>query len=392
MLLPCDGGALAVLLVGSVPETMETVREAIQCGAPNARVVHVRHATAAVEPLDRDAFDVVLLDLAGQACPMEAITCVTEAAGEVPVVVLGNGDTAQAAQYFEAGAEDCLHSSEIDPARLVRALTHAVARARAHARTVHRAESQRLTAIGHLAAGVAHEVNNPIASVLLNLEMIGRHADILRRREATGSEAGTRGNGVLDQISGLLVDSLGEVARIAAVARHLKMFTRPRPATLEAVDLEHVCHLAARLARPELEGRARLVLDVSGAPPLLSDGSAIAEIIRNLLLNAAEATKTPNAEENEIRVRVETSARWVTLEVEDRGQGVAPETLPEIFAPFYSTKAPSRHRGLGLSVCVELVEQLGGRLKLTNRPGGGTRARVMLPRKHRERAARRHAS
>ncbi|MBL8717148.1 MAG: PAS domain S-box protein [Myxococcales bacterium] len=228
------------------------------------------------------------------------------------------------------------------------------------------AHADRLTALGTMAAGVAHEINNPLAYLSLSAEALDEQI-----REAPLPAA--------DRASLLeLLDRVREGAdRVAAIVRDMRLFTRgeddvqPKP-----VDVCAIVEAAVRLVGHDLRGRARLVRTLEPAWALGTPGR-LEQVLVNLLVNAAQALRE-DAVEPEIRVRVRRAAEGVVVEVEDDGVGIPAVTLPRVFDPFFTTKAPGVGTGLGLSVCHSLVHQMGGTIGLSSAEGKGTIARVVL--------------
>ncbi|MBK7399137.1 MAG: PAS domain S-box protein [Myxococcales bacterium] len=228
------------------------------------------------------------------------------------------------------------------------------------------AHADRLTALGTMAAGVAHEINNPLAYLSLSAEALDEQI-----REAPLPAA--------DRASLLeLLDRVREGAdRVAAIVRDMRLFTRgeddvqPKP-----VDVCAIVEAAVRLVGHDLRGRARLVRTLEPAWALGTPGR-LEQVVVNLLVNAAQALR-PDAVEPEIHVRVRQTAEGVVVEVEDDGVGIPAATLPRVFDPFFTTKAPGVGTGLGLSVCHSLVHQMGGTIGLSSTEGKGTIARVVL--------------
>jgi len=233
-----------------------------------------------------------------------------------------------------------------------------------------RAQAERLASVGMLAAGVAHEINNPLAYVIGNLELLtGR----LANRDVIGKSD-------IELLRGMLEDARHGAERVRAIVRDLKVFSRAPDARQGVMDLQRPLLAAVELARNEIRHRARLVIDLKSVPRVLADEGRANQLFLNLLMNAAQAIADGNAEHNEIRVASHEDAEGhAVFEVEDSGVGIAPETLPRIFDPFFTTKPIGVGTGLGLSICHAIVTDLGGRIEVTSEVGKGTRFRVVLP-------------
>jgi two-component system, NtrC family, sensor kinase len=231
--------------------------------------------------------------------------------------------------------------------------------------------ADRLASVGRLAAGVAHEINNPLAYILSNLRYA--HQELGGRREPL--DEGTRQE---------LTEALGEASegaeRVRLIVQDLKTLARPDDVALGPVDVAAVVRGAAKMARHELRDRARLVEACEGAPPVHANAARLGQVFLNLFINAAHAIAPGRVEANEVRVCASVSAPGrVTVEVGDTGSGIAEEHLRRIFDPFFTTKPVGVGTGLGLSVCHRIITSLGGDIRVESAPGQGTRFFITLP-------------
>ena len=259
------------------------------------------------------------------------------------------------------------------------------------------AQSDRLASMGMLAAGVAHEINNPLAYVLYNVESLARDlpklAGAVKRvtaalRERVGDEAfqAIAGDGVpllqpgwLDEAVDSARDAFNGTERIKHLTRGLGTFSRVEQSELGRVDLNQTIESAITMAKNEIKYRARLVKELGEVPPVWASEGKLAQVFLNLLINASHAIDEGDAENNRITIRSWTEGGEVCAEVSDTGQGIPPETFPHIFEPFFSTKAVGAGSGLGLAICRNIVTAFGGVIDVESRVGEGTRFRVRLP-------------
>jgi PAS domain S-box-containing protein len=233
-------------------------------------------------------------------------------------------------------------------------------------------QSDRLAALGTMAAGVAHEINNPLAYVMLNLEWIARNLPRVERDPAS-----------LGGLMEMLQEARRGAERVSEIVRELRSFSRADGETRRCVDLPSVVQSAIRLAGHEIRHRARVTTALDPVRPVWANESRLEQVVINLLLNAAQAMPERRAEPNEIRVTVrEDGEGRAVLEVYDNGDGISPDVLPRIFDPFYSTKPVGLGTGLGLSICHGIVTSLGGTIAAYSEPGEGTTFRVVLPTTH----------
>ncbi len=228
--------------------------------------------------------------------------------------------------------------------------------------------ADRLAALGTMAAGVAHEINNPLAFVQLALENIERR---LADSSGTGEPA----------IRALLADVHHGIDRIAAVARQLRTFSRtddvPATEPPPQSSLREVLLNACRMVEREIQGRGRLEIDVGELPLVRGDARQLEQVFVNLLLNAAQALDPARSDGRvELQARREGDRLWVL--VRDNGKGIAPEDLARVFDPFFTTKSVGLGTGLGLSICHMILQSIGGDIAIESPPGKGTSVRVTL--------------
>ncbi|HET8540214.1 MAG TPA: PAS domain S-box protein [Anaeromyxobacter sp.] len=225
--------------------------------------------------------------------------------------------------------------------------------------------ADRMASVGTLAAGVAHEINNPLSFILSNLDFA---VDELRR------------SGADPEVLRALGDARDGGARVREIVRDLKTFARPGDDVREALDVRAVLQSAVGLASNEIRHRAQLVVEPGDVPRVAASEHRLAQVLVNLLINAAQAIPEGRAQDNVVRAATSTAPDGrAVVEISDTGVGIAPELLPRIFDPFFTTKPPGVGTGLGLSVCHGIVTQLGGEISVESTPGRGSTFRVALP-------------
>ncbi len=255
------------------------------------------------------------------------------------------------------------------------------------------AQMDRLAAMGTLAAGVAHEINNPLTYVLANVEHATETLLALREARRDGPQvdlglvpgAGPRpppdARG-LDDALAVLRDAQEGSERIRQIVQDLKSFSRLEELSAEArgtADLRRVLEFSAKLVKVELRHRARLELDLAEVPPVQGDEGRLSQVFVNLLVNAGHAIRQGAAAENAITVRLFVEGERVVVEVRDTGCGIPPQHLPRLFDPFFTTKPAGVGTGLGLPVSRDIVESLGGEIRVESEPGRGSCFTVALP-------------
>ena len=232
--------------------------------------------------------------------------------------------------------------------------------------------ADRLIAVGTLAAGVAHEMNNPLTYVLAHLERIGQKLPGVRR-------AATAGGGSTSEIEESLDAIRDGARRVRDIVRDLRTLSRSDVETAEPVDARAVVEASIRIADHELRGRARVVRDFAETPLAYASDARLGQVLINLLVNAAQAMPERALTENEIVVRTRRGEGGeVVIEVQDNGVGMSPDVRRRVFDAFYTTKPPGQGTGLGLAICLGLVTGMGGRIEVESQPGRGSTFRVLL--------------
>jgi PAS domain S-box-containing protein len=262
--------------------------------------------------------------------------------------------------------------------RFLDAVTHVLAIAIARRRADASAEqaraklaiSDRLASIGTLAAGVAHELNNPLAFVRGNIEWAAQELGALR---------GLPGVPPLDEAVAALGEALEGSERMRLIVRDLRTLSAAGDEERAPVELARVLEFSARLAAAELRHRGRVVWALAPMPPVRGSEARLGQVFLNLLVNAAHALPV-GAEDAEIRVRSGVlPGDRVAVEISDTGSGIPPEVRARIFDPFFTTKPIGVGTGLGLWVCHNIVSAHGGEIEVESAPGAGSTFRVILP-------------
>jgi PAS domain S-box-containing protein len=230
--------------------------------------------------------------------------------------------------------------------------------------------ADRMSSVGTLAAGMAHEINNPLAYVLSNLGLVA---------EELGAMAGAGPSERLREVLEMIGEARQGGERIQKIVRGLKAFSRADEERRVLVDVRRILDVAIHMSFNEIRHRAQLVKDYGEVPPLHADEGQLAQVFVNLLVNAAQAIPEGHAETNEIRVAATTDESGrVVLSFRDTGAGIAPELLGRIFDPFFTTKRVGVGTGLGLSICHGIITALGGEISVESQPGKGTVVRITL--------------
>jgi len=249
-------------------------------------------------------------------------------------------------------------------------------------------QANKMTTLGMLISGVAHEINNPNQLVLLNTHVLANAwadaielLDRVAEHEGGLTLAGLPHSEMRDTIPTLVRDIHESAQRIERIVNDLKDFARPGPpGGLGSVNINAATQRALRLlthliARRTTRFHTRFASDV---PSIRGDAQQVEQVVVNLVVNALEAL--PNAACGvTLSTRFDAEERCIILEVEDEGSGIPAEHLPRLTEPFFTTKHDRGGTGLGLAITSSLVRAHGGSLSFTSEPGAGTRARVTLP-------------
>jgi signal transduction histidine kinase len=234
--------------------------------------------------------------------------------------------------------------------------------------------SARLAAVGELAAGIAHEINNPLAFVRSNLSQFDSLWKVVRGE--LDAEAATRIAEVLADVEELVDDSLEGVDRAAEIVRGVKSFAHAGSEKRELADLNQLLDDALRIASPQLRERVRVLRDYADIPPIPCSAQPLRQVFLNLVMNASQAMEDG---QGTIRVATQPIEGGVAAIVEDDGSGIAPEVIDRIFDPFFTTKPVGEGTGLGLGIAYQIIEQHRGKISVESHPGRGSRFRVHLP-------------
>ncbi|MFE8604366.1 hybrid sensor histidine kinase/response regulator [Archangium violaceum] len=236
--------------------------------------------------------------------------------------------------------------------------------------------ADRMASMGTLAAGIAHEINNPLAFVISNLGFL---LDEMRRMPSM-MPGGLAARPEVDEWRSVIMEAREGAERVRQIVRQLKAFSRPDEERLEAVDLHAVLDSAVMLAANEIKHRARLKREYGPMPHVKGNEGRLCQVFLNLVVNAAQAIPEGAAEKNEIRlVTREGEQGRIIAEVQDSGSGIPAEVMGRIFDPFFTTKPVGVGTGLGLSICHGIITGLGGEISVESQPGRGTTVRVVLP-------------
>jgi signal transduction histidine kinase len=324
--------------------------------------------------LDRRSWDIVLSDYSMPRFSGPAALALVRGRNlDLPFIIIsGTVGEETAVASLRAGAHDFLVKGSL--ARLLPAIDREMREAAVRAERKKIQEqlliSERMASVGLLAAGVAHEINNPLAILVSNLELASQQ---LGELASDGPAA--------DQLETQLRDAQEAAERVRLIVRDLKVFSKSRDAESRGpVDIRSVLESAIRMASNEIRHRARLTRDYADVPPVSGNESRLGQVFLNLIVNAAHAIPEGRADANEIKIVVRNeSASRVAIEVHDTGAGIPADVLPHDFDAFFTTKGLTTGTGLGLAICRRIIVDHDGEISVESRLGTGTVFRTLLP-------------
>jgi len=234
--------------------------------------------------------------------------------------------------------------------------------------------SGRLAAVGELAAGIAHEINNPITYVRTNLSVLREHWSVLRKAIGSGDVPGVLEE-VISDGEDLIDESLEGVDRAAGIVRDVREFSHAGSHVLEMADLNELLDQTLRVARLQIPKGAQIEKRLGELPLIPCEPQRIKQVLMNLILNAAQAIESDGT----IRLITEHVDGEVRVRVEDDGCGIPEEFIDRIFDPFFTTKPVGVGTGLGLAIAFGIIEQHGGEIEVRSKLREGTSFCARLP-------------
>jgi len=400
-----------VLLVEDNLGDARLLREAFnEQGPHNTELMHVESMDQAEKHLAQRAFDLILLDLGlPDAQGLEVVRRAHAAAPHVPLVVLtGLDDESLAVQALQEGAQDYLLKGHLESRGLLRALRYAVERKamqqvlvvekeELRATQIQLLQADKMASIGQLAAGVAHEINNPVGYVDSNLASLERYLNDLfgvigayENAELFVSDPAARLRieqvkqtadlaFIRQDIFALMTESREGLTRVKRIVHDLRDFSHADAEDdWRWVDLHRGLDSTLNIVNHAIKYKAEVVKLYGQLPEVECLPSQLNQVFMNLLINAGHAIE----DKGTITLKSGSGSGEVWIEISDTGGGIAPQHLKRIFEPFFTTKPVGKGTGLGLSLSYGIVQKHRGRIEVQSELGKGTVVRVTLPVRH----------
>jgi signal transduction histidine kinase len=381
---------LRLLLVEDSDDDAELVLRELRRGGFVPNVHRVMTQPEFKTALEQSSWDAIVSDhTLPRYAGLAALADLRASGLDIPfILVSGTIGEAVAVEAMRAGAQDYVLKHDLTrlPVAIARELREKAIRADQERMREQLLISERMASAGMLAAGVAHEINNPLAVAVTNVDYA---ADVFstwseKARKARENDAAGEGTGreapEFDEVGEALRDASEGLRRIRDIVLDVKLFSRPLDSSASRLDIRKVLDSSTRMAWNEIRHRAQLVKDYGSVPLVDANESRLGQVILNLVVNAAHAIGDGHAEANTIRLVARTDdAGWAVVEVSDTGCGIPAKNLERIFDPFFTTKPVGVGTGLGLSICHRIVTELGGRIEVASEVGKGTTFRVALP-------------
>ncbi|WP_428263523.1 ATP-binding protein [Haliangium sp.] len=231
--------------------------------------------------------------------------------------------------------------------------------------------SQRINSVGTLAAGLAHEINNPLSYVIGNLTYI---------RDVIEETSGRLGEEELGDVKEAVAQAHEGADRVGRIIGDMRALAFGEQTEIGAVDLRAALDATLRMTSNQLRHRATVTRAYDHAPAVLANASRLGQVLINLVLNAAQAIPDGRVGDHSVTVAAEEDGEEVRIRVQDTGAGIPAQVLPRVFDPFFTTREVGEGMGMGLSICYRLVKSMNGTIDIASDPGKGTTVTVRLPR------------
>lgn len=334
------------------------------------RVIAYRDASLALDALEHGevpaliVLDLMMPRMDGWTFRVKQRSCAK--LRDIPVIVMSASGSAQA----EAIDADAYLRKPLSMERLCSTIEQTLARAERRSLLTRSAELERLRALGFLAASIAHEINNPLTYISGNLDLALRDCQgLLHARDPAAA---------VNSLQKKLGSARLGTDHVTEIVSGLLVFARSENDGEKTADVTRSIDGAVRLARSYVTPRARLRWRRTVLPPVVGQGGRLAQVFLNLIMNAAQAIDPGAPDSNTISISAHSDEQMVVVQISDTGRGIPPADVPRVFEAFFTTKPPGQGTGIGLSFCKEIVEQVGGSIRILSSEKTGTTIAVEL--------------
>ncbi len=409
---------LKILLIDDDEVDRMAAKRTLKATTIHTTLQEAASSTEGFEAAQANRYDCILLDYQlPDGDGLSLLKKLREAQIDTPVVMMtGQGDEELAVEMLHAGANDYLPKGKLKPETLARSLHNVTSLFKAEAERKAMAEQQRLliqelqeardqllqnekmAAIGQLAAGVAHEINNPIGYINSNLGTLQRYTDGLiqlvecyqqleNKLENSQPELIQPCRSLKEEIDieyikedlpALVRESQEGAERVRKIVQDLKEFSHVDEAEWQCADLHHGLDSTLNIVHNELKYKAEIHKEYGDLPQVECLASQLNQVFMNLLVNAAHAIE----KQGTITLRTGCNQNEVWVEISDTGKGIPEKNLKRIFEPFYTTKPVGIGTGLGLSLSYSIIKKHHGRIDVVSEVDKGTHFTIRLPIQH----------
>ncbi len=364
------------------------------------KICHSPTLASTTECLKNNEIDIILLDLnLPDSLGLDGLKKLKpHSLGSAIIVLTGVNDEDVAAQALKEGAQDFLLKSEVNGPLLLKAIRYAIERKTfqdelklTHAQML---QNEKMASIGQLAAGVAHEINNPMGFISSNLNSLNKYtakisqfiSTVSKEIEAGGNQQlsaqftkarkGLKVDFILDDIGSLIEESLDGANRVKQIVQGLRSFSRTDQQEKELSDINQVLENTIKMVWNELKYKTTVIKEFQDLPRTVCFPQQLSQVFMNLLVNAAQAIE----KQGEITIRTQNENNSIAINISDTGIGIPPGKQGRIFEPFYTTKEVGKGTGLGLSIVYDIVTQKhNGNISVQSTEGQGTTFTITLP-------------
>jgi signal transduction histidine kinase len=337
-------------------------------------VFPARDADEALVAMRSRPFDCILIDVhlprqSGMQLMQQAIRQFGKNCPPAVLMTASNSRDAGVAA-LKGGADDFLNKDELSSDVLLSTILGAINKRNDEQERDRQEIESRMRSLGQLAAGIAHELNNPAAYIRVNLDLLEEQLEMALSSDKPPSHV------ELENQLRLVRECTEGLERMSSIVGELQSFTKSAPTAIEAISLDEVVNSSTRFLRSRLMSVGDAQIQLGGTSHVMANRRRMVQVVVNLLSNALDAAD-PNG--SVVRVSTRQSATHAEVIVEDNGVGIPVHLRERVFEPFFTTKGPGRGTGLGLSLSAEYVAQAGGTLEVDGSALGGALFRVKIP-------------